>query len=114
MSGAFTDRAGPPLHCERHYVIGDTSSAGVSGTTQVRVWTEQHKLRIFPMIERWHRLGPRSAFELLDELIGTDRFLPDDAEGLLRKYAQLDPEIVAVLGGRELQLPLVIIEGCQP
>ncbi len=76
-----------------------------------RVWTERDKLRLFPLVERWHRLGPRSAFEILDELIGTDPYLADDVENLLRKYARLDPEVVAALDGCRLRMPLAVVGG---
>ena len=111
MTGTLNDRAGPPLHYERHYVIGDATSVGVDRTARARVWSERDQLRLFPLIERWHRLGPRSAFELLDVLVGDDPFLADDVEHLLERYARLDPEHVAALDGRELQLPLVMVEG---
>ena len=76
-----------------------------------RIWTERDQLRIFPLIEQWNRLGPRSAFEMLDELIGPDPFLADDVECLLRRYARLNPEHVAALDGCALRPPLAMIAG---
>ena len=87
------------------------STAMVAVRSARRVWTEQHKVRIFPMIERWHCLGPRSAFELLDELVGIDPYLADDIECLLQKYSRLDRDILEALDGIEIRPPLAIVEG---
>ena len=48
-------------------------------------------------IERLHRLGPRSQYELLREIerrYGCARFIRER----VKRYADLDPEIVAALG----------------
>ena len=49
-------------------------------------------------IERLHRLGPRPQYELLREIerrYGCARFIRER----VKRYAELDPEIVADLGG---------------
>ena len=48
-------------------------------------------------------------FELLAEL-GADQFVCDDLEHLLDRYSRLQPGIVVALGGRDLRLPVVVIE----
>ena len=95
----------------RRTLLVSNIDLAATAARRTRIWAEQDRLRIFPLIEGWHRLGPRSAFELLDELVGPDPFLADDTESLLRKYAQLNPAIVDALDGRKLQLPLTIVAG---
>ena len=49
-------------------------------------------------VERLHRLGPRPQYELLREIerrYGCARFIRER----VKRYAELDPEIVAALGG---------------
>ena len=94
-------------------LLVSNADLATAAARRTRIWAEQDKIRIFPLIERWHRLGPRSAFELLDELVGADPFLADDIEHLLRKYARLDPQTVAALDARELRLPLAVVAGGQ-
>ena len=58
----------------------------------------QQRLRRQHQVELIHRLGPRVAFELIDEL---DRYhgLGPDLDDRLAKYAALDPEVFRAVGG---------------
>ena len=101
-------------HVEQPRSVGEATVAVLGKPALSRVWAERDRLRLFPLVERWHRLGPRSAFELLDELIGIDPFLADDAECLLQRYAKLDADVVAALNGHNLKMPLAVIDGSKP
>ena len=72
-------------------------------------WTGADLVRVTRQVQRLHDLGPRPLFELLAEL-GADQFVRDDLEHLLDRYTRLDPALVAALGGRDLRLPVVVIE----
>ena len=61
------------------------------------------------MISQSHALGERPLLEFFIEL-AADPVTRVDIELNLARYAKLDPEIVAALGGRELHPPLVVID----
>jgi hypothetical protein len=48
-------------------------------------------------VERLHRLGPRVLYEFLAELADR-RLLRTEVEQLARRYARLDPALLAALG----------------
>ena len=52
-------------------------------------------------VERLHRLGPRVLDELLQE-IGAERFCMTAIEMKLERYAGLDRDVVAAVGGNRL------------
>ena len=76
-------------------------------------WGERELIRIGPMVCGLHALGTRPLYEYLRELVGPDLALGDDAEQLLKRYARLDPNTIVALDGRELQLPLAVVQGAR-
>lgn len=60
-------------------------------------WSEREIIRLGPLVEDLHRLGPRSLYEFMRELVGPDHALAVHAEELLRRYARLDPDTRRVL-----------------
>ena len=74
-------------------------------------WNERELIRVGPLVCGLHALGTRPLYEYLRELVGTDQALAADAEALLKRYAQLDPQVVETLGGRNLQMPLALVNG---
>ncbi|HZK89045.1 MAG TPA: hypothetical protein VFC56_02760 [Stellaceae bacterium] len=62
-------------------------------------------------VERIHRLGARVLAELLDE-IGRHHAIEADIARRVERYAGLDPEILAVVGGdRFLARPMRVVGG---
>ncbi len=55
-------------------------------------------------VERVHGLGPRAVYELLVE-IGEQRLCRTYLEQRLRRYAEIDPEHLAALGGDRFPRP---------
>ena len=55
-------------------------------------------------VERLHRLGPRAVTELLTE-IGEQRLCRTYLEQRVRRYAEIDPEHLAALGGDRFPRP---------
>ena len=55
-------------------------------------------------VERVHGLGPRAVYELLVE-IGEQRLCRTYLEQRVRRYAEIDPEHLAVLGGDKFPRP---------
>ena len=56
------------------------------------------------MVKQVHGLGPRAVYELLVE-IGEQRLCRTYIEQRLRRYAQLDPEHLSVVGGDAFPRP---------
>ena len=56
------------------------------------------------MVERVHGLGPRAVHELLVE-IGEQRLCRTYVEQRVRRYAEIDPEHLAALGGDRFPRP---------
>ena len=75
------------------------------------MWNEKDQVRLMPKVQKLYRLGERSVFELLHELVADDEFLAIDVEHLLDKYGRLDPAVVDLFGGRDLWLPLTVVQG---
>ena len=73
-------------------------------------WNEHELIRVGRLVRSLHGLGVRPLYEFLREIVGRDSMLAVDIEQQLQRYAQLDPETVAALDGRDLQLPLVVVE----
>jgi hypothetical protein len=71
------------------------------------------QLRRRRLVERlFHVAGLRGLVELLDEIVRYGLTHETDLEQRLVRYARLNPEIVAVLGGNKLpSLPLRIVRG---
>ena len=74
-------------------------------------WGTRKQIRISPLVEDLHGLGPRPLYEFLRELVSADHALAVDAEELLKRYARLDPGTVAALDGRDLRMPLALVSG---
>ena len=55
-------------------------------------------------VERVHGLGPRAVYELLVE-IGEQRLCRTYLERRVRRYAEIDPEHLAALGGDRFPRP---------
>ena len=55
-------------------------------------------------VERVHDLGPRAVYELLVE-IGEQRLCRTYLEQRVRRYAEIDPEHLAALGGDRFPRP---------
>jgi len=72
-------------------------------------WTGAAAVRVTRQVQRLHDLGARPLMEFLTEL-ASDPATRTDIELNLSRYARLDPGLVAALGGRELRLPIVVIE----
>jgi hypothetical protein len=51
---------------------------------------------------RVHALGPRVAFELIDEIIRYHPDLEDEIDRRLDRYADLDPQVLRALGADRL------------
>jgi|SRR5271155_4826020 len=58
-------------------------------------------LRFRRAVERLHRLGPRSLYEMLVEL-GASRLIRTEIERHVERYAALDLDILRQLGGDQL------------
>ena len=71
----------------------------------------QDRIRRARKVEKLHALGPRPLYEFLSELAGGDTPLALDIEIQLDRYNRLDPGLVDQLGGRELQVPLTVVQG---
>ena len=65
--------------------------------------------RLKRQVEHLHRLGPRPLCEFLIEFAGND--LQVDLDLQLSRYALLDPDLIDALDGRDLYLPLAVVEG---
>ena len=74
-------------------------------------WNEHELIHIAPLVCGLHALGTRPLYEYVRELVGIDHGLAADAEALLKRYARLDPQVVETLGGRNLQIPLALVNG---
>ena len=98
MIGTLNDRAGQPLHYERHRPIGNV----IADLTRVRMARQVHHL---------HQLGERTLLEFLIEFVGIDDNLSFDLGLLLDRYGRLTPEMIDALDGRELQMPLTVVVG---
>ena len=69
------------------------------------------RIRRQRQVEQICRLGPRVVFELLDE-IKQHHGIDDDIDWRLERYAGLDPDVLAVLGGDRFAVsPLRVIGG---
>ena len=68
------------------------------------------RLRRQRQVEQIYRLGARIVFELLDEL---DRYhdLCDDLDLRLKRYATLDPGVLAALGADRFPHPVIRVAG---
>ncbi len=55
-------------------------------------------------VERVHGLGPRAVYELLVE-IGEQRLCRTYLEQRIQRYAEIDPEHLAALGGEHFPRP---------
>ena len=73
--------------------------------------TELDRIRLAPRVQALHALGPRPLYEFLAELTAGDAVLAVDIEILLDRYSRLDPATVEALDGREIRLPLAVVEG---
>ena len=73
-------------------------------------WTGADAVRVARQVGRLHALGPRPLLEFLTEIAG-DELVRADIETNLGRYARLDPGIVALLDGRRLKLPIVVVDG---
>jgi len=73
--------------------------------------TERDRIRLAPRVRALHALGPRATYEFLAELTAGDDALAIDIEIQLDRYARLDPATVEALDGREIRLPLAVVEG---
>ncbi len=72
-------------------------------------WIGADMVRVTRQVQRLHALGPRPLYEFLQEL-AADPFVRDDLDLLLRRYCRLDPALVAALDGRDLRLPMAVVE----
>jgi hypothetical protein len=70
----------------------------------VRITGDRVRLRY--LAQRLHALWPRLLFHYLDEVEPGH-----DLRGHLEKYAHLDPDFVAALGGSHFGPPEFVIEG---
>ena len=98
---------GPGLGDIRGQRVTEASLPHIADLKQEAV----QRLRRMRLVERVHNLGPRIAFELLDEL---DRHhgIGADLDRRLARYAGLDPEILRAVGGdRFPRLPIRIVGG---
>ena len=65
-------------------------------------------MRIIRDIQHLHDLGSRPIFEFLAEL-ASDPVTRIDIEANLKRYARLNPGVVAALGGRDLHPPVFAV-----
>lgn len=76
-----------------------------------RSWDDRAQIRIGPLVEHLYSLGPRPLFEFFSEFVACDTVLAVDIEEQLRHYARINSEMVDALDGREIRLPIIVIEG---
>jgi hypothetical protein len=63
-------------------------------------------------VARVHALGGRPVFELVDEIIRNHPELEDEIDGRLDKYADLDPNVLRLLGADHFpERPLYLVRG---
>ena len=68
-------------------------------------------LKFRRQVEHLHRLGPQAIGHFLAEL-GVDELVLSKLEGHLDRYEQLDPEVVAAVGGKDWPPnPMTMIDG---
>ena len=73
-------------------------------------WVGPDAVRITRDVQRLYELGPRPIYEFLAEIAG-DPAVRLNIEICLERYARLDPNTVAALGGRDLHAPLAVVDG---
>ena len=69
------------------------------------------RLRLGRQVHHLHQLGERAVLELLIEFVGIDDGLMFDLRILLDRYANLTPEMIDRLDGREIRDGLIVVEG---
>ena len=78
---------------------------------RARIWGPRNRIRFGPLVSHLRELGDRALYEFFDELIGDDPFTADDVELQLGRYARVSPFMLDVLDARDIEPPLIEVEG---